>query len=243
MKVCIGEDLHGGLYRLPSAQPLKVCHCESIGILLPCIELASIITWDKSSNLASSWGQDGGPPILLWDDAPPQAILLYDVTSALLLFSTSLWHWLYVWLRSHWLSMGLQLTRIISFWEQNGWCVKIWKCTSSQPLPTGHVVWLWRHQQYALYVAKPMTAIPILYNGLALCHNIFTADQDRTPTTWPVGTGWLVVHYWNEIHLPSCSQNEIIHCNCIPMLIHWECSQIHNQRHTVLNRGKAAVTY
>jgi hypothetical protein len=161
----------------------------------PGIELASILTWGKFSNLAPSWGQDGGPPILLWDDGPQYATPCYDVTSALLLFSTSLWHWLYVWLGSHWLNMGLQLLHTISFWEQDGRCVSFWKCTSSQSLPTGDVVWMWRHQQYALYVAQPMTAIPILYNGLALCHNIFTADQDGTPTTWPVGTACLEVHF------------------------------------------------
>ena len=31
------------------------------------------------------------------------------------------------------------------------------------------------------------------------------------------------LHY---VTIFSCSQNEIIHCNCIPMLIQWECSQI-----------------
>jgi hypothetical protein len=66
--------------------------------------------------------------------------------------------------------MGLQLLHTFWFWEQDGQCVLFWKCTSNQPLPTGYMVWLWRHQQYALYVAQPLTAIPILYNGIALCY-------------------------------------------------------------------------
>jgi hypothetical protein len=51
VKICIGvgEDLHWGPIGHPA--PSKYATAK-LGLPLPCIELASILTWDKSSNLA-----------------------------------------------------------------------------------------------------------------------------------------------------------------------------------------------
>ena len=127
----------------------------------------------------------------LWDDGPQYATPCYDVTPALLLFSTSLWHWLYVWLRSHWLNMGLQLLHTISFWEQDNDVFHFWQCASSQSLPTGYMVW----PQYSERASRPTPANQpgwkVLTDFQRGGHFVIGDEIFVTILCWAVAVGYL----------------------------------------------------